>query len=95
MIRSHKKDSALRFFGAMAIAVFLLAASVFMTFLHHSGAGNPALLETAQQEAALQAKMSVAQSMQSHAVQKHDAAAALEKNTQQLRVQTEAAIASA
>ena len=95
MASPTSRNFPVRFISALAIAALLLSACVVITSSRHSVSENPLELFSRQQDAELKAKEASTKSTLTRAHREDAATAALEKRTNQLRVQTESAVAFA
>ncbi len=94
MVAPRSRNAPARVMGALAVAVLLVSACYIVTSSRHSSA-NPSELISASHAADLQAKAAATLSKQAQAERERGVTAALEKKTDQLRTQTEAAVAFA
>jgi trimeric autotransporter adhesin len=84
-----------RLISALAIAALLLSACVVITYSRHSVSENPLELFSRQQDAELKVKEASTKQTLTRAHREDAATLALEKRTNQLRAQTESAVAFA
>ena len=95
MVAPRSRNAPARVMGALAVAVLLVSACYIVTSSRHSSAANPSELISASHAADLQAKAAATRSKQAQADRERGVTEALEKKTDQLRTQTEAAVAFA
>jgi hypothetical protein len=95
MIAPKSRNMPVRIMSALAVAALLFSACVILISSNHSATEEPSVLMSAEQAADLKAKAAGTRAAQLRAHRERDATAALEKSTNQLRAQTDAAIASA